>query len=593
LAVYDDLDVDVDPQTSPFAMASGNHQNPNAPPSIPLRDLSQLPDEEDGILAEGIEQRRSVRNLLGSNLRNRRYSRIEGSPTPAGGSSRVPHPYVTDTSDGDVSPIEDEGDGADDFDRGGFQEALGFSGLTFQGEDTATHAAPAPSRPGLFPTHSSFRDQPSSFSHPMESYADESESYFQTDNSDRTPLSSPRYLSPFGDSRQPQSHGQRHDRESFQSVRFSTSDGSSRPARLGDDLPSVEAGRDGQGRLDRSGSRRQRSLSPSSASPLSRAGSMVRKMSQRVVNLSNEPELVEQSIRRKSSLKQARLDEPPLLPAIEGYASDRPPTMIRPVEKSPHLDRVGQPSKQWQRQINPLKGNSVGVFPPKNRLRMQLCDLLVHPATEPTILVLIVIQTILLAIDSAPSVYNDPRSQRWGKVWIDYALLALFSIYTAEIVARVIVSGFIMNPEEYSSTDRSQGYWNAFLENFQNLFAPHRPQALTRRVTGNSHSKDSTPQSILRSFTGMQAHIDTPGHTVQQQRIRLARRAFMRHSFNRLDFLAVVSFWISFALGIFGLEYRDHLYVFRMLSCLRILRLLGLTSGTSVSVIRSTSAKQY
>jgi hypothetical protein len=80
----------------------------------------------------------------------------------------------------------------------------------------------------------------------------------------------------------------------------------------------------------------------------------------------------------------------------------------------------------------------------------------------------------------------------------------------------------------------------------------------------------------------MQAQEDQPGHTRQQQRVRLARRAFLRHSFNRLDFLAVVSFWISFGLSIAQIESDRHVYVFRMLSCMRILRLLGLTSGTSV-----------
>ena len=65
--------------------------------------------------------------------------------------------------------------------------------------------------------------------------------------------------------------------------------------------------------------------------------------------------------------------------------------------------------------------------------------------------------------------------------------------------------------------------------------------------------------------------------------MQLARRAFLRHGFNRLDFVAVVSFWISFVLGIFGLEHQYHLYVFRMLSCLRIIRLLGITKGNAVS----------
>ena len=79
----------------------------------------------------------------------------------------MPNPYLTDPSDGEVSPIEHERGETEDFDRGSFQAALGFSGISFQGEDTTTHAAPIPSRPGLFPRDGSFHDEPSPFSHPM------------------------------------------------------------------------------------------------------------------------------------------------------------------------------------------------------------------------------------------------------------------------------------------------------------------------------------------------------------------------------------------------------------------------------------------
>ncbi len=43
---------------------------------------------------------------------------------------------------------------------------------------------------------------------------------------------------------------------------------------------------------------------------------------------------------------------------------------------------------------------------------------------------LILFQTVLLAVDSASNVYNDPRSKSWGTSWIDYALLSLFIIYS-------------------------------------------------------------------------------------------------------------------------------------------------------------------
>jgi hypothetical protein len=89
---------------------------------------------------------------------------------------------------------------------------------------------------------------------------------------------------------------------------------------------------------------------------------------------------------------------------------------------------------------------------------------------------------------------------------------------------------------------------------------------------------------VLRTFTTAQMHVDVgPGDLRGQQRARLAHRAYLRHSFNRTDFLAVISFWIAFVLGLIGVNNTRVILVFDMLSCLRIIRLLNLTSGTSVS----------
>jgi Ion transport protein len=68
-----------------------------------------------------------------------------------------------------------------------------------------------------------------------------------------------------------------------------------------------------------------------------------------------------------------------------------------------------------------------------------------------------------------------------------------------------------------------------------------------------------------------------------RHKTQLARRAYLRHSFNRIDFIAVVSYWIAFALQISGVMSARHIYIFQMLSCLRIFRLLGITEGTTVS----------
>lgn len=306
---------------------------------------------------------------------------------------------------------------------------------------------------------------------------------------------------------------------------------------------------------------------------------MMRKMSQRVVNLSNEPD-ADPSIRRQAESRRDVLEGPPSFPAMEAYAHDEPQSTPSEVEKARPLVSASQAKDDWQPPTNPLRGKSLGIFSQNNRLRLWLCEVLVHPWTEPVILVLIVIQTLLLAIDSAPSLdyYAGRGIVRWQDAWLHFALLVLFIIYTLEICARCIVSGFIKNPDEYSSVSWNVGFWKVIVGLTRKTFIPNK-----REVSIHSGKAAEPQQSILRSFTGMQMDFDQPGHSRQQQRVRLARRAFLRHSFNRLDFLAVVSFWISFILQILQLEQKEHLHVFRMLSCLRILRLLGLTSGTSVS----------
>jgi hypothetical protein len=569
-------------------MASNNHnpQSPSGNAPIPLQDLSRPPDT---VIADGRGRRRESssssgggidgfglgrRSLIGRGSMRRRYERIaedsptsrdrqgfnstsQGYPGPRG------NPYATD-GDGDVS-IDDPG---------GFQQAMTSVGLSFDGPST-THlpGMDHQGRPGQSRSIRTGDDDLGTFTPGLdpETYGSPTD----TIEGDTTPLNDGRYMQPISGS----SASQRTGRSRGHSVHFSEEVSGSR---LGDDLPNLEngMGKHGRGSTDESrlGHERSRSLSPSgSNSAISRASSMMRMMSQRVVNLSNEPEVVEQSIRRESSLKQARLEGPPPLPAMTEYAHDASPNGLPdgpPPEKKPSVTMKMKSIGIRRRSINPLRGNSLGIFPPENRLRQLLCEMLVHPITEPIILILIIIQTIILAVESAQDVYPG----HWGVSRFDYAFFVLFIIYTLELISRTIVSGFLWNPYEYSTLDRSAGLKKALIEKGRSFFIP-QDQASTRK----SAVPENSQVSVLRSFTGMQPPLDPEDDPRHQQRVRLARRAFLRHSFNRLDFIAVVSYWISFVLSLTGMEASRNIYVFRMLSCLRILRLLNLTRGTSVS----------
>lgn len=308
----------------------------------------------------------------------------------------------------------------------------------------------------------------------------------------------------------------------------------------------------------------------------------MRAMSQRVVNLSNEPEPPEMMFRRKASVSDEAISGGPYPTSIANdETSYQPEVFSVPVEKEPPRT-YGHPTsvqKLWPA-TNPFRGKSLGIFPPDNPLRIWLCDFLVNPVTEIAILVLIMAQTVLLAIDSSTDGHTNPHYHPWGEYTIDYAIIALFAIFTLELFIRIIVSGFFFNPAEYSTIDKEQGVRAALTAKYQRYFGLQR-QASVRRPGGADPNPFST--SLARSFTAIQFNNPEPTSAEEQQRQKLARRAFLRHSLNRIDFVAIVSFWISLILSVTGIEGQKHLYVFRMLSCFRILRLLYLTNGTSVS----------
>lgn len=366
------------------------HPSERTPQSIPLQDLPRTPTYPSPDTGHE-RSRRSTgrgRTLLGrgreeegngGNPSGARYARVsEESPTPYGralapSGPRITTPFDTNASsyrDEDVAPVSPLEDMA------GFQEALGFAGLSFRGEDPASRPPDPTIHIDDGSTSSAFTPHPAT----VRRNSEESQYYFSPADSDTTPLTNPRNLQPISGVPNVASTPPPQDRLSFQDVRISTS--GSPGARLGDDLLTVEAGYGrSRGRSDASSHRKRSISSGGSVSPLARAGSMMRDMSQRVVNLSNEPDVVEHSLRRKPS--QARMTEPPIFPAMAEYAHDEPTDTTRPPEKHPFSRFRGarpQPQK-WpdMPEPNPLKGKTLGIFDADNKLRLKLCDLLVHP----------------------------------------------------------------------------------------------------------------------------------------------------------------------------------------------------------------------
>lgn len=113
--------------------------------------------------------------------------------------------------------------------------------------------------------------------------------------------------------------------------------------------------------------------------------------------------------------------------------------------------------------------------------------------TEPVILLLIILQVVVLTIQSAPNVYDHPRpTQGYFHAWEDYVLFAIFVFFTIEIAARVLVTGLIFNPPlpPAPPLPKMQLYSND---------APNRTPSLVTRIQSRLSPHPSPLSSPLRS----------------------------------------------------------------------------------------------
>ncbi|PWN36130.1 uncharacterized protein FA14DRAFT_160990 [Meira miltonrushii] len=382
---------------------------------------------------------------------------------------------------------------------------------------------------------------------------------------------------------------------------------------------------------------------------LTRVGKSIRRLSRRVINLDGEERPNTEGVIRLPDHQE--VDESSSDDEDGIYAVDQVHTV---------------PSKaSWE-----LRGKSLGIFGPENPFRRSLATLMSQWWIEPIILMMIILNVVLLVLQSARDVFLQPRKPGYFDYWPDYGLLAVFVFYTIELVARIVVSGLIINPpvayeapqEQRKADDgvisppietpfsqhvRAKAMRSNTLDTFAAMAgtikvrateavrphnhlgqlnehgkAPlspnraHAPRTVTSDVLDTEHTfpphqhdrsqnssatksqfdrrqpssaTSSSGQLREKTSTFLQKSKLAPfAEAISKQRAQAADYAFLRHSWNRVDLVAVVSFWVMFFLAVAREEMTDshHIFIFRALSVLRCARLLTVTRGTSV-ILRS------
>ncbi|KII90373.1 hypothetical protein PLICRDRAFT_173801 [Plicaturopsis crispa FD-325 SS-3] len=371
------------------------------------------------------------------------------------------------------------------------------------------------------------------------------------------------------------------------------------------------------------------SLSPSPGSRLKNASRSLRRASLRVVNLAGVG--LEQQIR---------------LPDDDGDDGD--------MEYKGTFEDEDKSTVYDLKSSLPIRGRTLGFLGPTSRVRLWLFKFLVFPWTEPLILVLIMFNAVVLTIQASRSLTlatSDGTSspspvKGYFHSWEDYALFAIFIVFTLEACARICVSGFVLDPDvptsalftapfeaypetpsgapvtpntslaRQSSLTRGNTLRQRFRrvqDNFLRPFTLADPHLSSSRVGEAPLSSIDIPviEKAAHKAQAVHQHLRDPSNpTFFSKALHSDRSAdtlslpfrlsvthahgkthrhvpYLRQSWNRIDFIAVVSFWVTFVLAMAGVERgAHHIGVFRAMSVLRTARLLTITSGTT-TIMRS------
>lgn len=260
-----------------------------------------------------------------------------------------------------------------------------------------------------------------------------------------------------------------------------------------------------------------------------------------------------------------------LLPTLRLSSDLRNPFDTRPSHETrlspldPHLShetRLALDSRllpQWERFH--LHGKSLRLFPACSRFRIACYKMVVHPKFNTLVLLFIVIQTALLAYRQwNPSARGGYVSLGYSNM--DYVLIVINCLYTAEVAAKVVAFGLYDDSQMYASLGLPQ---------------PGLRAAATKGYFVRLYQEKVV--LLFRDDVKVSDRVPQPRHKIDDLNLH---RAFLRNAWHRLDAVLIGSFWISLLLSISHWDAENNFLLFRALSCVRILRLCNLTTGTSI-----------
>ncbi|GME89162.1 unnamed protein product, partial [Ambrosiozyma monospora] len=233
-----------------------------------------------------------------------------------------------------------------------------------------------------------------------------------------------------------------------------------------------------------------------------------------------------------------------------------------------------------------LFGKSLRCFSTDSPVRLKCRDLVSQPYFHVYMTVLILCQTGMLTYQHCNYHNGYVYNQRYG--WVDWAMVGLYVIYTIEMAMKCIAFGFYDDSQMFKElqVEKRKSLLRRYYEMCKKPFKRHSRYSSFHHDGGDD--KDLTDDSMDSSSDGSTSDVDPRRkslmHTVTvlppPADISKQTRAFLRSDWNVIDFISIISFWISFALSMTGDDLKHELLLFRALMCLKIFRLFNINKGS-------------
>ncbi|CCF56712.1 hypothetical protein KAFR_0B04160 [Kazachstania africana CBS 2517] len=232
----------------------------------------------------------------------------------------------------------------------------------------------------------------------------------------------------------------------------------------------------------------------------------------------------------------------------------------------------------------PLKlyGNSLGLFPPTSGLRVKFAKIHLHESYRAFYVVLLAFFTVLLAHTTYhPS--NINFLYRFH-TWSDYVNFTLFIFFTIHDLTKIIAFGFWDDSQMFRATGRK---YKTLVERFgiEKLYKSLRAKYGSKIVDSifpfkvvlhHETDKEYSLRSSVTDIDMLQPKIE----------YRDMPRAFSRSSWNRIDLMSTICFWIGMFFSIKDYDDKVGIRIFKPLAVFRILRLVNTDTGIS-SILRA------